>query len=116
MFWNIFYDLCVLHKTKPNPVAKKLGISSGAVTAWKNGKVPHHETLIKIADYFGVTVDYLLGQEEKEPSVTIDGELEEDVIIFHRDGKTQKKKLTAEQRAIFMAMIDALPDTSKDDI
>ena len=46
-----------------NAVAKVLGCSSGSVTSWKNGKVPHHGTLLKIAKHFGVSVDYLLGKD-----------------------------------------------------
>lgn len=64
MFWNIFFNLCKAKGKSPNAVAKELSVSSGSVTSWKNGKVPHHGTLIKIADYFGVSVDYLLGKEE----------------------------------------------------
>ena len=63
MFWNIFVSLCVKHNTKPNPVAKALGLSSGSVTKWKNGATPNATALHKLADYFGVTVDYLLGKE-----------------------------------------------------
>lgn len=74
MFWERFIELCVANNTKPNPVAKELHLSSGSVTSWKNGKVPHHTTLIKIADYFGVTVDYLLGKEEtKKATDNVDG-------------------------------------------
>ena len=64
MFWNIFVSLCVKHNTKPNPVAKALGLSSGSVTSWKNGRVPHYDTLLKLADSFNVTVDYLLGKND----------------------------------------------------
>ena len=64
MFWNIFCTLCSEHNTSPNGVAKELNLSSGSVTSWKNGRVPHHQTLLKIADFFGVTTDYLLGREE----------------------------------------------------
>ena len=53
---------------------------------------------------------------EKEPSAVNGEELEEDVIVFHRDGKTQKRKFTKEQMAMFMAMVDAIPETPKDDI
>ena len=72
MFWEIFSRLCADQNIKPNPLAKKLGIPSASVTNWKNGRTPHQTTLIKIADYFGVTVDYLLGKEEK-PTVNDDG-------------------------------------------
>lgn len=67
MFWERFYNLCLEKDTKPNPVAKKIGISSGIVTKWKNeDTLPNGETLLKIADYFDVSVDYLLGRETKK--------------------------------------------------
>ena len=50
MFWERFVQLCAERNTKPNPVAKELGISSGAVTNWKNGAVPQSATLKRIAD------------------------------------------------------------------
>lgn len=68
-FWNRFESLCQKNGEKPTPLVKKLGIPAGSVTSWKNGSVPHHGTLLKIADYFGVTVDYLLGNEEKEKAL-----------------------------------------------
>ena len=64
MFWNNLVRLCKQNGTKPNPLAKKLGIASGTVTAWKNGSIPQANTLLKLADYFGVTPDYLLGKTE----------------------------------------------------
>lgn len=64
MFWEQFNKLCTEHNTKPNPVAKELGISSGIITKWKNGSLPNSDTLLKIADYFGVSLDYLLGRSE----------------------------------------------------
>lgn len=70
MFWERFVQLCAERNTKPNPVAKELGISSGAVTNWKNGAVPQSATLKRIADYFGVSVSYLQGLSD-EPSVVL---------------------------------------------
>lgn len=63
-FWNMFVGLCNNVDKAPNVVAKELGIPSGSITAWKNGTVPQTRTLKKIADYFGVSVNYLLGYEE----------------------------------------------------
>lgn len=68
MFWENFVKLCASRNTKPNPVAAKLGISSGSVTKWKNGAKPNDTTLQKIADYFGVSVDFLLGKETDRPA------------------------------------------------
>jgi repressor LexA len=67
MFWKIFYNSCANIGKSPNAVAKELGISSGAVTSWKQGKVPHHTTLIKLAKYFNVSVGFLLGYDTEEP-------------------------------------------------
>ncbi len=69
MFWTQYQALCQKAGKSPNGVAKELGLSSGTVTFWKNGKIPKSDTLKKIADYFGVTVDYLLGNEEKEKAL-----------------------------------------------
>ena len=42
----------------------ELGFSSGLYSQWKSGKQkPSREKLDKIADYFGVSIDYLLGKD-----------------------------------------------------
>ncbi len=77
MFWDRFYELCTKLNTKPNPLAKEIGISSGVLNKWKNGTIPNGETLCKIANYFNCSVDYLLGRTN-EPAQTanvIDGSL-----------------------------------------
>ena len=65
MFWEIYKNLCAQKGESPNAIAKKLNISSGSVTWWKKGKIPHNATLKRIADYFGVSVEYLKGETEK---------------------------------------------------
>ena len=71
MFWENYMTLCTRNNESPNAVAKKLSISSGSVTFWKKGKVPHHSTLLKIANYFNVSVDYLLGNEANIPQTEV---------------------------------------------
>lgn len=70
MFWDNFYNACISRGIKPNPLAKELNIASGSMTSWKNGKIPNGETLLKISEYLGVSVDYLLGRVD-EPTATI---------------------------------------------
>ena len=67
-FFARFSALCKESGTTPNAVAKQIGVSSGSVTAWKNGTAPRNATLAMIADYFGVTTDYLLGKNNKVPA------------------------------------------------
>ena len=67
MFWERFYGLCTRKGIKPNPIAKELGVSTGIISKWKHEKtLPNGETLIKIANYFNCSVDYLLGRETQD--------------------------------------------------
>ena len=46
--------------------AKIMGVSKQCVSNWENDNVmPSIEMLVKIADYFNVTTDYVLGRNEK---------------------------------------------------
>lgn len=63
MFWNRFVQLCVEKGTSPTRVVKETGIAAGSVTKWKAGAHPNNTSAQKIADYFGVSVDYLLGED-----------------------------------------------------
>lgn len=45
-------------------MVKELGLSTSMPTKWKKGLVPNGETLIKLADYLDVSIDYLLDREQ----------------------------------------------------
>ena len=62
MFWQRLTALCDENKIKPNVVTKELGLSSATATHWKNGSIPNGVILDKLADYFNVSTDYLLGR------------------------------------------------------
>ena len=50
-------------------LAKKLSVSRSAICQYESGKrEPDYQTLQKLADFFGVSVDYLLGRDEAKPS------------------------------------------------
>lgn len=65
-FWSIFVSLCNSVKKSPNAVAKEIGISSGSVSAWKleDNRIPQDRILLKIANYFDVSVAYLKGETD----------------------------------------------------
>lgn len=52
---------------KPAAVAEELVFSSSMPTSWKNGALPRMSSRKKIADYFGITVEELMGTK-KEPA------------------------------------------------
>lgn len=63
MFWSRFIELCNKAGKSPNAVATACGVkSSGTVTGWSKGSIPRTPVLHKLADYFQVTSDYLLGK------------------------------------------------------
>ena len=63
MFKTIFIKLCNERGESPTSVCLKVGLSNSAYTAWTDESVPRMTTLVKLAEYFGVSVDYLLGRE-----------------------------------------------------
>lgn len=48
-------------------LARSLSVTKQAVSNWENDNIqPSIEMLIKIADFFGVSTDYLLGRDNKQ--------------------------------------------------
>ena len=91
MFWNNYCKLCSNKGLSPNAAAKEIGISSGSVTEWKKGRVPHIGTLKKIADYFGVPVSALTEELSDKPATksspfltTPENEKESRVLFAYR--------------------------------
>lgn len=66
MFYDRFIELCNQKNIKPTPLVVGMGLSSSNVSQWKKGSTPRPEVLAKLADYFGVSVEYLLTGEQKE--------------------------------------------------
>jgi transcriptional regulator with XRE-family HTH domain len=65
--YEIFEQLLKKYGVTPYRVHKETGVPQSTLSDWKNGKgVPKVDKLKAIADYFGVTVDYLLDNEQKE--------------------------------------------------
>ena len=67
MFSETLKKLRKDNKVTQVQLASHLGFFHSAVVKWENGQCePSYETLVKIADFFGVTVDHLLGHETKK--------------------------------------------------
>lgn len=72
--YSIFEQLLQKHGVTPYKVSKMTGISQVTLSNWKAGKsTPKTDKLQLIADYFNVSLSYLMGTEEKE---VYDNELE----------------------------------------
>ena len=76
--------------------AKIFGVAQNTVSSWENGnRLVDTENLQKIADYFGVTTDYILCRDSKpiSQSSTDKAVSEEDIIFALFDGD---KEITPE--------------------
>lgn len=58
--------LCETRGIKIGTLEKQAGMSNGTISKWTEETVPSGVTLEIIADFFGVSVDHLLGRESGE--------------------------------------------------
>lgn len=65
-FYKRFISLCTKADKTPTGVAEEIGISRAAVTKWKKGSGANDATIAKIADYFGVSFDWLKYGEKSD--------------------------------------------------
>lgn len=60
MFDETIRNLRKTKKITQDELAKKIGVARPMISAYENGtKQPSHETLVRIAHTFGVSMDYL---------------------------------------------------------
>lgn len=65
---NLFVE--IRRKGSTSRVSRELDVSMGNISDWKNGRsVPNAVSLVKLADYFGCSVDYLLGRTENRDMI-----------------------------------------------
>lgn len=73
MFYDTFMKLCEMHGKTASEALRGSGLSKYAYHRWKNG-TPILETRIKLADYFGVTVEELESYEKEEAVPAVEKE------------------------------------------
>lgn len=98
MFWENFVTQCEKLEKSPTTVVEELGFKRPAVTSWKNGALPQVKNRKKIADYFGITVEELMGTK-KEPAG--EGELTEDM----KEILEYAQKMGPEERKAFITLL-----------
>ena len=73
-FMDNVLSLIALNHISKNKLCVDLNISKNSFFNWtERGTIPNGDTLAKIADYFDVSVDYLLDREKKNnnrPQIT----------------------------------------------
>ena len=81
MFYQRYLELCEKSGERPYSLVLKLGAKSNSIVdQWKKGSSPRPEMLKKIADYFGVSIGYLMGLEEEKPALPKESELDSALV------------------------------------
>lgn len=96
-----FEQLLQKRGVTPYKVSKETGVTQTSLSNWKSGRnTPSARTLQKLADYFGVTVGYLMGTEEEEPNAT---DKENNPIVLDDDALEllEELKERPEMRTLF---------------
>ena len=65
-FKDVLYELRSERHLSQAKLAEKVGLSSAAIGTYENGtRMPSRETQEKLADFFNVPLDYLMGRDSK---------------------------------------------------
>lgn len=97
-FFERYSELCAKAGTTPNGAAKSIGIPSASITDWKKGSMPRSNAVEKIAAYFGVTTDYLLGYADSKNDSSIES------ADIRKQAEALVRKMNRDQLLEFVAM------------
>ncbi|MDE6210471.1 MAG: helix-turn-helix domain-containing protein [Clostridia bacterium] len=81
-----------------NNLAKEIGIPQSTMSNWINrGSKPNIEDIVKVCDYFSISVDYLIGRESEDGTIVINegrkySPDEENLINMYRKLSNKKRE------------------------
>lgn len=107
MFYENLKKACLNNSTTPSELLKEFKMSTGNTGRWKKGGVPSADVLKKFSERLNVSIDFLLTGNEHEKELP-ESEKLENCVVFHRDGKTSVKALTAAQVKAIEKLIDSM--------
>lgn len=102
MFGDIFKELRLEKKISQEKIAEDLEISQPLIAKWESHQsTPSPEMLDYIADYFNVSVDYLIGRSKYKNLEADNSEL--DNVLF-----SKAKDLTDDEKKAIINVINAI--------
>lgn len=102
-------ELAKKQKISVFDLSLKLGMGRNAIYQWKKS-VPNVEAVQKVADYFNVSVDYLLGRSENMNNTDMDTKLER---MMDNAMSYDGKPISDEDRPIIKGILKAYFDNKK---
>jgi transcriptional regulator with XRE-family HTH domain len=115
MFGERLKELRKNKKLTQEDIAKIFNINPATVSAWEVGKAqPNYDILVELANYFGVSIDFLLGNETNSPN-TIDkvnqALREAGLVNSDETLKEEEIKLALDQARQYKILMTKLLDT-----
>lgn len=90
---------------------EEIGLSNGLIASWSKSE-PSKEKVEKVANFFNVSVDYLLNGKKDEPngkhenSIDVNELLENDELLLSFQGK----EISKQYRDAVLAILKTMPD------
>lgn len=111
--YEIFEQLLQKYGVSAYKVAKETGVTQSTLSDWKRGRsTPKSENMKKIADYFGVSIDYLMtGKEDsnkKEPQLKPKDEKDIKTILANTEQLLKQPGLMFEGKPASQESIDSI--------
>lgn len=101
-FQDVFKELRLENKKSQDSIAKDLEVSQSLINNWETGRsTPGPEMLEYIADYFEISVDYLIGRSKYKNVEAGNSEL--DNVLF-----SKAKELTDDEKKTIINVINAI--------
>lgn len=101
MFFAVFLNYCQKIGKSPTAVVEEIGLNRSAITNWRKGTNPSNANLLKLANYFGISVSDLTGKKEPAGQMA-DGNVEEAARLF--------SKLTPQEQEFFLSQLHGVVD------
>lgn len=96
MFYEILKRLAEEQGKSLNQIERELGYTRNALNQYKKGSTPSAKRTAEIAEYFGVSTDYLLGREENKIDNDLTEEENEVIAAFRLDNNNMSSEEKAE--------------------
>lgn len=94
-------------------LANELGVTKSRVNMWENnGTLPRSDVLVKLANYFQVSIDYLLGNDDMSEVSKTNMKLN---TLQRNLGKLNEEDLTKAEGMLKAVFMDIFNDEDDDD-
>lgn len=99
---SLIKSLCASKKTSIKALERELGLGNGTIRRWDDSS-PSYDKLQKVANYFGIKVADLTGENENKPALPQENELTE----MQTKAVEMIKNMTDAQLKAFIAAAEA---------